>query len=90
MSLEECKRIADERLKKARARAEKQYSDRRAGGWVDDGRVEIALYTINQAWIVAVYSHKHYSTSKKEFPRKEPAENYFEDLVQKYGLKEEK
>jgi len=96
MSLEECKRLAEEKLAEARARAEIQYSDRRARGWIDDRWVEIALYAIlkefpfpRESWIVAISPHKHFARSRKEFPRKESAEEYFEELTRKYGFKEE-
>lgn len=92
MSLEECKRIADERLEKARAKI--QYSDRHARGQVDGEAVEIGLYVTRVGfprrsnWIVAVLSHKYWAISKKSFPRKKQAERYFEKLTREYDLGE--
>ena len=96
MSLEECKRLADERLKKARAHASAQGERRHSTGRVDGEEVEIYLSRNiwegidlwpGKPWLVAVRAY--YEVSAKHFRRKERADRYFEDLVQKYGLKEE-
>lgn len=95
MSLEECKKIAEKRLERARAHTKIKAESRHAEGIVEDGRVEVDFYADHigmsfQTWIVAVFSRKHSVTSKKTFqrPMKKLAIDYFEDLVQKYGLKE--
>ena len=95
MSLEECKRIAERRLRRAREHAKVKEASRYAGGIVEDGHVDIHFFAEHigmsyQTWIVTVSSHKHHAKSRKAFQRQfqSRAEKYFEGLVQKYGLKE--
>ncbi len=96
MSLEECKRIAEEKLKEARERADTQKEKRHSKGRVDGEEVEVYLSRnmwegINlwpgKPWLVAVWAYGE--ASAKYFKKKGPAERYFKKLTQEYGLKEE-
>jgi len=87
MSLEECRRLADERLERIR-------ESRRSIGRVDGEEVEVSLSKSlsgvrRERWVVVVFAYG--MTSLKYFKEKEKdsAERYFEDLTQKYALKEE-
>jgi len=95
MSIEACKRLAEERLKKARARAEAREEKRHSKGRVDGEDVEIYLSRNiwegielwpGKPWVVAVWAYCE--ASAKYFKRKERADRYFEELTQKYGLQE--
>ncbi len=95
MSLEECKLIAERRLKRAQAHAKIEGESRHAEGIVDGGHVKVSFYAEHigmsfQTWIVAVLSKKHDARSKKTFhmQMKTLAIEYFEELVQEYGLEE--
>lgn len=90
MSLEECKRIANEKLAEER---ETQKETRRSGGYFDGENVRLCstknpLPWPRQRWVVLVNAYG--VVSSKHFNQKEDAEKYFEELTQKYGLKEEK
>ncbi len=92
MSLEECKRIAEERLKNIRERADARKEKRHSMGRVGGEEVEIYLSRNilewpRKPWLVAVWAYNE--ASAKYFRRKKQAEKYFEELTQEYGLKEE-
>ncbi len=81
MSLEECKRLAEEKRKKV---------IRRSRGVVDGEDVNVFFSTpplprTNCLVMVLAYGE----VSLKEFKRKDSAERYFEKLTQDYDLEEE-
>lgn len=97
MSLEECKRLAEKKLAKEK---EIQKETRRSRGMVDGEDVRVCLsmndssfipivpfVLSSKRWVVAVSAYGELSS--KYFIRKVPAEEYFKELTQEYGLKEE-
>ena len=87
MSLEECKRLEDERRERLQDR-------RRSIGKVDGEEVEIVFArnplgsSPRKCWVVFVSAYNQISTKYFKKKEKDSAERYFEDLTQKYGLKE--
>jgi len=82
MSLEECKRIADEGM------AETRGARRRSLGMVDGEEVGVYLgrTLVGWPWVVDVWAYGEMSS--RYFSRKGSATVYFEELTQRYGLKE--
>ena len=91
MSLEECKRLAEEKRAKEK---ELRKGMRHSRGMVDGEDVKV-WFSVNplpfprERWVVRVEAYG--VGTQKYFKQKEkvPAEKYFEDLTQKYGLTEE-
>lgn len=86
MNLEECKRIADDKLDRIR-------KIRRSMGRVEGEELEVLLSTNpsdshRKNCLVLVFAYGEVSI--KEFKWKDFAESHFDELTQKYGLKEEK
>lgn len=86
MSLEECKRLADEKLKIMGKR-------RCSTGMVAGEKVWIYIagnslpWPRHKPWVVVVYAYGEISS--KYFKQREPADRYFEELLRKHGLTEE-
>ena len=91
MSLEECKRIAEEKREKLEAL---QKGRRHSRGEVEGEKVDVyfsknplpLFLESHQPWVVFVSAYGQ--LSYKYFNKKKPAEDYFEELTQKYGLQE--
>ncbi len=84
MSLEECKRLAEERQKR-------RQESRRSTGMVDGEEVNVVLSRNSLNWPhsrLTVFFFAYGEVSTKDFKKKVLAERYFEELAQKYGLKE--
>lgn len=104
MSLEECKSLADpltgpwvwKRMERSRARHHAAQAIRHSVGRVGDKRVTIYLsrgdflqnFLLRIRWVVSVWACG--VGSDGYFGCKDIAEKYFEELTQKYGLKEGK
>lgn len=91
MSLEECKKLAEEKREKEK---EHQRELRRSRGMVDgeDVRVYLAIDPLlwpRMRWVVLVSAYGELSSKYFKQKKKDSAEKYFEELTQKYGLKEE-
>lgn len=92
MSLDECMRLAEKtkKRKKETRRAEGLIAS--LIGAVDDERILINLTKplLGEfpfpTWVV--YVHAYGELSRKYFYRRKSADNYFEELTQKYGLRE--
>ena len=92
MSFEECKRIAEEKREKE---LELQREMRRLSGFYKGEEVRLCfaidpLLWPRMRWVVVVSAYGEVSSKYFNEKKKESAEKYFEELTQKYKLKEEK
>lgn len=91
MSLEECKRLAEEKRERDK---ELQKGMRRSRGMVDGEDVKLCL-SLNplpwplERWVVCVTAYGFISSEYFKEEEKDSAERYFEGLTLEYGLKEE-
>jgi len=92
MSLEECKRLAEE----SREREKELWTGRRhSGGEVEGEQVDVyfsknPILLYHHQWIVVVSAYGELSTKYFKHNEKDSAEKYFEKLTKDYGLQEEK
>ncbi len=95
MSLEECKKKAEKKLEKEIGRRRVM---RHSEGMVDGEYVRLILSRPPIEWpswgrsrslVVAVFAYGEPSSKYFKQKEKDSAERYFEELTQKYGLKEE-
>ena len=89
MSLEECRRLAEEKREKGKTIRKHM---RLSSGEVEGEKVVVCfsknLFSYPRKPFIVFFS-AYGEVSIEYFKKKESAERYFEELTQKYGLKEE-